>query len=119
MRIDHVQLAMPRGEETAARHFYGGTLEMDELPKPEPLQSNGGCWFRSGDCELHLGVDLEFRPQRKAHPGFVVRDLDSLAARLLASGAKVDWDDRVVGVRRLFTHDPFGNRLEFRNESGS
>jgi catechol 2,3-dioxygenase-like lactoylglutathione lyase family enzyme len=117
VRIDHVQLAMPRGEETAARHFYGQLLGMEELPKPQSLQANGGCWFRSGDCELHLGIDPEFRPQRKAHPGFVVRDLTALAVRLRASGATVDWDDRIVGVRRFFTHDPFGNRLEFRNES--
>ena len=117
MRIDHVQLTMPRGEEAAARQFYGELLGMDELPKPEALQSNGGCWFRGGDCELHLGIDPEFRPQRKAHPGFVVLDLAALALRLRAAGAEVDWDDRIVGVRRFFTRDPFGNRLEFRSES--
>jgi catechol 2,3-dioxygenase-like lactoylglutathione lyase family enzyme len=119
MRIDHVQLAMPRGEETAARRFYGAILGMNEVPKPETMQSRGGCWFRSGDCELHLGVDEDFRPQRKAHPGLVVSDLGSLAGRLEASGVGVEWDERIVGVRRFFTHDPFGNRLEFRDESTS
>lgn len=117
MRIDHVQLAMPRGEEDAARQFYGNLLGMDELPKPESLRPNGGCWFRSGSCELHLGIDPEFRPQRKAHPGFVVPDLAALAVRLQASGTKLDWDERIVGVHRFFVHDPFGNRLEFRSES--
>jgi len=117
MRIDHIQLAMPKGQESAARRFYGELLALEELAKPEALRSNGGCWFRSGDLELHLGVDADFRPQRKAHPGFVVDDLPALAERLRASGANVEWDDRIVGVRRFFTHDPFGNRLEFRGDS--
>jgi catechol 2,3-dioxygenase-like lactoylglutathione lyase family enzyme len=119
MRIDHIQLAMPRGQENAARQFYGAVLGMSELPKPEALRANGGCWFRSTDCELHLGIDPEFRPQRKAHPGFVVADLAALALRLGESGAELEWDDRIVGVSRFFTHDPFGNRLEFRGEGAA
>jgi catechol 2,3-dioxygenase-like lactoylglutathione lyase family enzyme len=115
-RIDHVHLVVPRGGADAARQFYGGVIGMGEVPKPPALQNNGGCWFRSGECELHIGVDSDFRPQRKAHPCFVVADLRPLAARLEEAGAEVQWDDRIGGVRRFFTHDPFGNRLEFRDE---
>ncbi|MEX2049280.1 MAG: VOC family protein [Gemmatimonadota bacterium] len=114
MRIDHIQLAMPRGGESAARRFFGTVLGMDEIPKPEALRSNGGCWFRTEACELHLGVDADFRPQRKAHPGFIVSDLQALAKRLADAGFEVARDDRIANVPRFFTHDPFGNRLEFR-----
>jgi hypothetical protein len=91
-------------------------LGMDELQKPVELRTNGGCWFRAGECELHLGVEPDFRPQRKAHPGLIVADLRALALRLQESGAPVEWDDRIQGLRRFFTYDPFGNRLEFRAE---
>jgi DNA-binding transcriptional LysR family regulator len=39
-------------------------------------------------------------------------ELDAIAARLVAAGAPVRWDDRLPGVRRFYTADPFGNRLE-------
>ena len=78
--IDHVQVAAPPGCEEEARAFYGGLLGMEELPKPEPLRARGGCWFRAGAQELHVGVEEPFAPARKAHPGLVVADLDALAA---------------------------------------
>jgi hypothetical protein len=111
--IDHVQLAMPAGGEGAARRFYGGILEMLEEAKPEQLRSRGGCWFRKGACVVHLGVETDFRPARKAHPAFIVPELDALAGKLQTAGHDVTWDDAVPGVRRFFTADPFGNRLEF------
>ncbi len=107
--LDHVQVAMPAGGEDAARRFYGGVLGLAELQKPEPMRATGGVWFEPG---LHLGVEPEFRPARKAHPGLRMADLDAAAARLQAAGADVEWDTRWPGVRRLYTHDPFGNRLE-------
>ena len=36
--VDHVQLAMPRGREDAARSFYAGLLGMTELAKPASLR---------------------------------------------------------------------------------
>jgi catechol 2,3-dioxygenase-like lactoylglutathione lyase family enzyme len=90
--IDHVQVAAPRGCETEARAFYGGLLGLEELAKPEPLRARGGCWFRAGTHELHVGVEEPFAPARKAPPGFVVDDLAELA----------------------YVADPFGNRLELR-----
>lgn len=118
IRLHHVLLAMPRGEEEAARRFYGGLLAMREVEKPVTLSGRGGAWFRSGDVELNLGVEEGFRPARKAHPGIVVADLDALAQRLEAAGAPVTWDDGFPGHRRIYADDPFGNRLEFLQPLG-
>jgi catechol 2,3-dioxygenase-like lactoylglutathione lyase family enzyme len=112
--IDHVQVAAPRGCEDTARAFYGRLLGMEELPKPEPLASRGGCWFRAGALELHLGVEEPFAPARKAHPGFVVDDLEALRAALDGAGIAVRDDTDLPGVTRFYADDPFGNRLEFR-----
>lgn len=115
-RLDHVQLAMPPGEESKARAFFSDILGMSEDVKPEPLASRGGCWFRAGGAILHLGVEGEFAPQRKAHPAFCVQDLDALAKRLADAGLQVVWDDALPDRRRFYTADPFGNRLEFIRE---
>jgi catechol 2,3-dioxygenase-like lactoylglutathione lyase family enzyme len=112
--IDHVQVAAPAGCENAARAFYGALLGLEELTKPEPLRARGGCWFRAGDQELHVGVEATFAPALKAHPGFVVADLDGLRARLNGAGIETRGDDSTLGSRRFFAADPFGNRLEFR-----
>jgi catechol 2,3-dioxygenase-like lactoylglutathione lyase family enzyme len=114
LSIDHVQVAAPRGCEAEARAFYGELLGLQELPKPEPLAARGGCWFRAGEQELHVGVEDPFTPARKAHPGLVVADLEALAAVLGARGIQVAYDDAIPGARRFYTADPFGNRLEFR-----
>ena len=112
--IDHVQVAAPEGCEPEARAFYGGLLGLEELAKPEPLRGRGGCWFRAGAQELHVGVDRAFAPARKAHPGLVVSGLDELAGRLAAAGVAVEADNALPGTRRFHATDPFGNRLEFR-----
>ena len=107
--IDHVQVAAPAGCEEDARSFYGGLLGLEELPKPEALAARGGCWFRAGSSELHVGVEEPFAAARKAHPGFVVDDLGALRSRLAAAGVALDDEGW-----RFYAHDPFGNRLEFR-----
>ena len=112
VQVHHVQLAMPAGAEDEARGFYAGALGLTEVPKPPTLAARGGCWFRAGGVELHLGVEEDFRSARKAHPGLLVDDLDELADRLGAAGVDVDWDDGFPGHRRFYAHDPFGNRLE-------
>ena len=112
--IDHVQIAAPPGCEGAARAFYGRLLGLEELPKPEPLAARGGCWFRAGELELHVGVEDPFAPARKAHPGFVVDDLGALRAALAAEGIAVGDDTDLPGAVRFYADDPFGNRLEFR-----
>jgi catechol 2,3-dioxygenase-like lactoylglutathione lyase family enzyme len=110
VRIDHVQVAAPPGCEEEARAFYGGLLGLAELEKPPALRPRGGVWFALGEGQqLHVGVEQEFVPARKAHPAFAVDDLDALAARI----GDVTWDEELPGVRRFYAADPFGNRLEF------
>jgi catechol 2,3-dioxygenase-like lactoylglutathione lyase family enzyme len=112
---DHVQVAIPIGAEPAARAYYGDLLGMTEVSKPDALAVRGGCWFRAGTAVLHLGVEEPFTPARKAHPAILVDDLDALAATLAEGGhVCVSGDGEILGVRRLHTFDPFGNRLEFQ-----
>ncbi|WP_375477424.1 VOC family protein [uncultured Jatrophihabitans sp.] len=112
---DHVQVAIPPNAEDLARQFYGGALGMIEVPKPPVLAARGGCWFVGGAAVLHLGVEQPFSPARKAHPAFLVDDLDGLRDMLSAAGCEcVSSDGEVPGVRRFHTNDPFGNRLEFQ-----
>jgi catechol 2,3-dioxygenase-like lactoylglutathione lyase family enzyme len=115
--IHHVQLACPAGSEEALRAFYAGVLGLTEIPKPPVLAARGGCWFRGDDgTELHLGVEEDFRPARKAHPGLLIADaaaFEALAARLHAAGYPVRQDPDFPGMRRFYTDDPHGNRLEF------
>ena len=110
--LDHVQIAMPAGGEAEARRFYGQLLGVPERAKPAELVGGGGCWFETGALKIHLGVDADFRPARKAHPGFLVDDLADLKARLAASGFAPKDDARLPGYRRVFVEDPFGNRIE-------
>lgn len=110
--LHHVQLSVAAGSEPALRRFYGGMLGMIEVPKPAALAARGGTWFRSGSGELHLGVEADFRPARKAHPGLLVDDLDAIVARLVEAGHGVRPDDLLPGYRRCYVDDPCGNRLE-------
>jgi catechol 2,3-dioxygenase-like lactoylglutathione lyase family enzyme len=110
--IDHVQLAMPAGEEEPARSFYRDLLGMTEGPKPAVLAERGGCWFASGSVQIHLGVEIDFRPAKKAHPALRCRDYETLTSRVRAAGIEVVADKNIPGVRRCHIFDPFGNRLE-------
>jgi catechol 2,3-dioxygenase-like lactoylglutathione lyase family enzyme len=110
--IDHVQLAMPPGEEQKARTFYGNLLGMTELPKPAELAKRGGCWFESGGVQIHLGVESDFRPAKKAHPVLRCRDYAALVQRLRDAGIEVAEPHDIPGVSRCHVHDPFGNRIE-------
>jgi hypothetical protein len=117
--IHHVQISCPPGAEDRVRGYYSGVLGWTELPKPPVLAARGGCWFRvpgvgGPDGELHVGVEDDFRPARKAHPAFVV-DVDAVAAAIDAAGYPVRWahPDELPGRRRFHTDDVLGNRLEF------
>ncbi len=110
--LDHILIAIPEGGEEKARQFYGDLLGMHEVPKPENLSSSG-CWFERGGVDLHIGIDHEFTPARKAHPAFLVDDLALLRERLEAVGHESRDDKPVEGYARFFTFDPFGNRVEF------
>ncbi len=111
--LDHIQLAIPVGSERAARRFYGEILGLDELTKPSELRARGGCWFALPNSMLHLGVEPDFHPSRKAHPAFRVADLDAAERHLSAAGVAVTPDTSLPHVRRFYAADPFGNRIEF------
>lgn len=112
--LDHVQVAAPPGCEAEARRFYGALLGLTEVEKPDALRLKGGVWFRCGKQQLHVGVETKFTPAQKAHPALRVIDggLDVLAKRLQQAGESVIWDEALPGVRRFYTHDPWGNRVE-------
>ncbi len=112
VRLDHVQLAMPAGREAEAEAFYSGLLGLERVQKPEPLAARGGCWFSRGAVAVHLGVEEDFRPARKAHPALVVRDLPSLEAVLAAAGVPVRPNPDSEPGRGAYVDDPFGNRIE-------
>jgi catechol 2,3-dioxygenase-like lactoylglutathione lyase family enzyme len=112
LALDHVQLAMPPGREDEARAFYAGLFGLAEVEKPARLAKRGGCWFERGSVKLHLGVEPEFRPARKAHPAFLVEDLPALVARLAAAGHRALPDRELPGYDRVYVEDPFGNRIE-------
>ena len=118
-RLHHVQIAAPPGCESAARTFYVGVLGMEELPKPVTLAARGGLWLRLSGAELHLGVEPEFRPAKKAHPAFEVDDLDALRRRLREPGVPIRDDQLLPGRKRFYADDPFGNRLEFVDREGT
>ncbi len=112
LALDHVQLAIPAGEEEQARAFYSGLLGLTEMPKPANLAKRGGVWFEAGSLKLHLGVEAEFRPARKAHPALAVRNLPALLTAAAAAGYPPVTDEPLPGYARAYLADPFGNRIE-------
>jgi catechol 2,3-dioxygenase-like lactoylglutathione lyase family enzyme len=110
--LDHNQLAMPPGREADARAFYEGILGIPEIAKPAQLAARGGCWFERGHLKVHLGVEQDFRPARKAHPAFVVAGIGELARKIEEAGYRVVDDGPAEGYKRVYADDPFGNRIE-------
>lgn len=115
--LHHVQVSCPAGGEGPVRDFYGGLLGLTEVGKPPALAGRGGVWFRDEGYELHVGVEDGFAPARKAHPAFLVDDVDALAATLADAGVVVVWDAGFSAYRRFHTHDPHGNRVEILGTS--
>ena len=115
--IHHVQLAMPPSGEAAARRFYSDLLGIPEVPKPVELARRGGVWFETATIRIHLGVEQDFRPARKAHPGLLVADLRMLAEQLTNAGYNVTDGEPMQGYEHLYVNDPFGNRLELLQPS--
>ena len=117
--IDHVQIAMPAGEEEKARTFFINLLGFHEIPKPPELTNRGGAWFKTGNVQLHLGVEADFRPARKAHPAFLVDDLSRLIAKGQSAGFETDTTQPPLdGYKRAHIFDPFGNRIELMEKTG-
>jgi catechol 2,3-dioxygenase-like lactoylglutathione lyase family enzyme len=115
--IDHVQLAAPAASEDEARGFYVEVLGMREILKPPGLAKRGGVWFCSGEVQIHIGIEEDFSPARKAHPALVCSDYDGLLRRVRAAGIEVKEVNDIPGVRRAYVSDPFGNRIELLAKS--
>ena len=111
-QIDHILIAMPAGREQEAREFYHGILGLNEKVKPPQLAARGGCWFENGALQVHLGVEKNFVPARKAHPAFIVEDLAGMVAKAEQAGLRVTADEPIEGYDRRHVDDPFGNRIE-------
>ena len=110
--LDHVQLAIPVGGEERARAFYGGILRFSEIEKPAEMKGRNSIWFVAGPVNLHLGLDAEFHPAKRAHPALVVDNLDEIVAACDRAGLATKPDVGFGGFRRVHVFDPFGNRLE-------
>ncbi|WP_277584565.1 VOC family protein [Psychrobacillus antarcticus] len=110
--IDHVQLAAPKGSEAIARTFYGEILGFTEVDKPELLKKRGGIWFSFSSYQIHIGIEEPFAPAKKAHPAFLIENLDALKAHLTKSDVSFLVDTDLPGADRIYVHDPFGNRIE-------
>jgi catechol 2,3-dioxygenase-like lactoylglutathione lyase family enzyme len=118
LSINHVQLAMPEGQEETARTFYVNILGLIEIPKPAALLRRGGAWFQSDQVQVHLGVDHDFHAARKAHPAFLVDDLEATLEKVQTAGH--EWDlsqPELDGYRRCHVYDPFGNRIELMEKT--
>jgi len=111
--IDHVQIAAPAGSEPRARTFFADLLGMTEVLKPVSLRGRGGLWFQCGAQQLHVGIEANFSPAKKAHPAIRVQNLSQLRLRLQQANIEVTEDDSLPGAERFYVNDPFGNRLEF------
>jgi catechol 2,3-dioxygenase-like lactoylglutathione lyase family enzyme len=110
--IHHVQLAMPPGGEPAAVEFYEGVLGIPYVAKPANLAARGGCWFEQDALRIHLGVEADFQPAKKAHPALIVAGLTELVAHLSASSIAVREGEPLDGFDHVYVDDPFGNRIE-------
>ena len=115
--IDHILLAITPGGEAAARQFYGDVLGLTEIPKPQALAGRGGLWFECGPLQIHLGIEPHFQASKAAHPALLVEDLSYFSDRLQASQCTIDRDRQLPGYQRLFTVDPFGNRIELMQKT--
>jgi len=114
--LDHVQLPMAPGGEDLARGFWTGVLGLPEVRKPASLAGRGGVWFQCGPQQIHCGVEAELTPGRR-HPALLVDDLDRAREALEKAGRPVRHEPEIPGYRRLFTEDPFGNRVELMERS--
>lgn len=111
--IDHIQMTMPKGEENKAREFYGNVLGLKEISKPENLRGRGGCWFICGNQEIHMSVQEDHIPPKKAHPGLIVKNSEKLRQKLISLNLVIKEEPPIEGRTRFFVNDPFGNRIEF------
>ena len=114
LRVHHAQITIPAGEETSAREFYCEFLGLQEVSKPEALQTRGGFWLEIGGFQIHVGTEEDFdRTKTKAHIAYLVEDLEALRGKLESRGIKILEGIPIPDYVRFEFRDPFGNRVEF------
>jgi len=111
-QLDHVQLAIPRGAESLCDEFYVNVLGFRVMEKPPVLAARGGRWYERDGVTLHLGVESDFLPAKKAHPALLIDNYDVLQANLAEAGVVVRPDESIPGTTRCHLDDPVGNRIE-------
>src|SRR5206468_12191723 len=119
LSLDHVQIAIPVNGESSARAFYTGILGFTEIEKPPQMAERKSIWFVAGAVNLHLGIEPDFTPAKRAHPAFVVADLDAILAACERAAIVTKPDTSFNGFRRVHVFDPFGNRLELMERAKS
>jgi catechol 2,3-dioxygenase-like lactoylglutathione lyase family enzyme len=118
LAIHHAQITIPKGAEEEARRFYCQLLRLPEIPKPIELAGRGGFWLQIGERQLHIGTeDGVDRRTTKAHVAYQVEDLESWRAVLNERGVDMKDGIQIPGMARFEFRDPFGNRIEFVEES--
>jgi len=118
LRVHHAQITIPIGTENEAREFYCNFLGLQEVPKPEILQTRGGFWLEIGSFQIHVGTEDDFdRTKTKAHIAYLVEDLDAWREKMKSRGIKILEGIPIPNYSRFEFRDPFGNRVEFLEEN--
>lgn len=118
MRLSHITVTMPKDGKDIARAFYGGLLNLREIPQPELIRQRGGMWFDAGGQDVHLSIEeSRLGPDANRHFGLECPDVDGLRKRLEAAGVRTE-DGRPAPWKRFFVRDPFGNRIEIHEVGG-
>lgn len=117
-KVHHAQITIPKGAEDEARKFYCDFLGLEEIPKPESLQSRGGFWLDASGFQVHVGTEDDFdRTKTKAHVAYLVEDLENWRGKLADYGIKILEGIPIPNYNRFEFRDPFGNRVEFLEET--
>lgn len=113
--VHHVQFTVRKADEAACKAFYGGTLGLEEVPKPIPLRRRGGAFYRLANVEVHLAIEEEpSNESSRRHVCFEVDDLRAAEAALRAAGVAIIEDEQPIAEWvRFYMRDPGGNRVEF------
>ncbi len=114
MRLDHVNLCVPTDGVPKETWWLVDVLGYQPAePGPEASRFGRLHWFAAEDgTQVHLTVDAEHRPSRRAHTAIHVGDLlDEIVTRVESSGQEtkaITFD----GGRHVFATDPAGNLWE-------
>ncbi|MCA1630064.1 MAG: glyoxalase, partial [Acidobacteria bacterium] len=84
----------------------------------EPLRADGGLWFEIAGVQLHIGVE-DAAAKSKRHPAFEVEGVEAVRKFLEEKGVRTRVEKGIEGVKRFSFFDPFDNRIELLEKTGS